>query len=235
MRGRGWRVARGVEPRGGGSFVLTTRTPWDAPAVANAPTEAATKAGRARAATNKEIARWRRVHELLSSTEVPDDIVGFHAQQAVEKWLKSVIASRGEDFEYTHDLHRLLTLANQDQPLPRRGTGRVAGDSVVIGGAGHSSRCLPIVKAAPPHSQGGRRPRPSAERTRTSCLDLRHQIPPVSQSRDAFLNLWRRNPLDSRGLIVVDHFPQALPHPKRRLPGRRGNRFSASLSLGEAQ
>ena len=51
------------------------------------------------------------VYKMAPSSEITDDIVGFHAQQAVEKWLKAVIASRHEDFEYTHDLHRLVMLA----------------------------------------------------------------------------------------------------------------------------
>ena len=37
------------------------------------------------------------------------------AQQAVEKWLKAVIAGRGERFEHTHDLRRLLVLATQGE------------------------------------------------------------------------------------------------------------------------
>lgn len=53
----------------------------------------------------------KAVRAFAASPEISDDIVGFHAQQAVEKWLKSVIAGRGEDFEYTHDLHRLVMLA----------------------------------------------------------------------------------------------------------------------------
>jgi len=28
---------------------------------------------------------------------------------AVEKWLKAVLGSRGIEFEYTHDLHRLIS------------------------------------------------------------------------------------------------------------------------------
>jgi HEPN domain-containing protein len=40
--------------------------------------------------------------------EISDEIVGFHAQQAVAKWLKAVLGSRGVEFEYTHDLHRLI-------------------------------------------------------------------------------------------------------------------------------
>lgn len=45
---------------------------------------------------------------LAPNPEISDEIVGFHAQQAVEKWLKAVLGSRGIEFEYTHDLHRLI-------------------------------------------------------------------------------------------------------------------------------
>ncbi|HEX5928725.1 MAG TPA: HEPN domain-containing protein [Solirubrobacterales bacterium] len=51
------------------------------------------------------------VREFAANTEIADSIIGFHAQQAVEKWLKAVIANRGEDFEFTHDLHRLVNVA----------------------------------------------------------------------------------------------------------------------------
>lgn len=36
-----------------------------------------------------------------------DAIVGFHAQQAVEKALKAILAALGEDFPWTHDLRYL--------------------------------------------------------------------------------------------------------------------------------
>jgi HEPN domain-containing protein len=52
--------------------------------------------------------------ELAGNPDIPDEIIGFHAQQAVEKWLKAVIASRGERFEHTHDLRRLLNLATRE-------------------------------------------------------------------------------------------------------------------------
>jgi HEPN domain-containing protein len=45
---------------------------------------------------------------LAPNSEISDEIVGFHAQQAVEKWLKAVLGVRGIAFEYTHDLHRLI-------------------------------------------------------------------------------------------------------------------------------
>jgi HEPN domain-containing protein len=45
---------------------------------------------------------------LAPNREISDEIVGFHAQQAVEKWLKAVLGFRGIEFEYTHDLRRLI-------------------------------------------------------------------------------------------------------------------------------
>lgn len=55
------------------------------------------------------------VEEFAANPNVADGIIGFHAQQAIEKWLKAVIASRGKDFEYTHDLHHLMVLAEIDE------------------------------------------------------------------------------------------------------------------------
>lgn len=36
--------------------------------------------------------------------------MGFHAQQAIEKWLKAFLAHREVHFEYTHDLRHLVGL-----------------------------------------------------------------------------------------------------------------------------
>jgi hypothetical protein len=47
---------------------------------------------------------------LLAVDGVADAIVGLHAQQAVEKSLKPVLASRAIDFPYTPDLDGLLEL-----------------------------------------------------------------------------------------------------------------------------
>jgi len=65
------------------------------------------------------------MRKLADDGEIPDDAVGFHAQQAIEKWLKAVIASRGEDFEYTHDIRHLIVRAKlepgeADQPFDIR-------------------------------------------------------------------------------------------------------------------
>lgn len=49
--------------------------------------------------------------EALDREErVSDAPVGFHAQQAVEKALKAVIASRDEEFPFTHDIGLLMQL-----------------------------------------------------------------------------------------------------------------------------
>ncbi len=47
---------------------------------------------------------------LHKDERVSGSPVGFHAQQAVEKALKAVIASRGLDFPFTHDLGLLMQL-----------------------------------------------------------------------------------------------------------------------------
>ena len=48
------------------------------------------------------------VAKLFADADVADAVVGFHAQQAVEKALKAVLASRGDDFPWTHDLRHLI-------------------------------------------------------------------------------------------------------------------------------
>lgn len=47
---------------------------------------------------------------LLPVEGVADAILGFHAQQAVEKSLKAVLASADVQFPYTHDLDGLIEL-----------------------------------------------------------------------------------------------------------------------------
>ncbi len=47
---------------------------------------------------------------LLPVEGVADAILGFHAQQAVEKSLKAVLASADVQFPYSHDLDGLIEL-----------------------------------------------------------------------------------------------------------------------------
>ena len=45
-----------------------------------------------------------------------DEIVGFHAQQAAEKFLKAWLVLWGESYPLTHNLARLLTLLQEKTP-----------------------------------------------------------------------------------------------------------------------
>jgi HEPN domain-containing protein len=59
------------------------------------------------------------VREFSGNAEIADGIIGFHAQQAIEKWLKAVMAHRGMPQARIHDLGRLLQLLRDDgAPLP---------------------------------------------------------------------------------------------------------------------
>ena len=54
------------------------------------------------------------LEKLLGDRDVDDDTLGFHAQQAAEKMLKAVLASRGVDYPKTHNLRVLIELLAQD-------------------------------------------------------------------------------------------------------------------------
>lgn len=59
------------------------------------------------------------VERLSPQPDIPDHVVGFHAQQAVEKLLKAVLSHHGVTYGRTHDLGRLLELVRQTQlPAP---------------------------------------------------------------------------------------------------------------------
>ena len=48
---------------------------------------------------------------------IPTEIVAFHCQQAVEKYLKGVLVILGEDPPYIHDLNKLNMFAEKHHPL----------------------------------------------------------------------------------------------------------------------
>lgn len=52
---------------------------------------------------------------LLPIEGVTDAGLGFHCQQAVEKALKAVLAMRGVEFPYTHDLEALVELCEEHE------------------------------------------------------------------------------------------------------------------------
>jgi len=55
------------------------------------------------------------VEKLLPDPESPDEIIGFHAQQAVEKHLKAVLAAAGVRYGYTHQLSQLIDVVREAQ------------------------------------------------------------------------------------------------------------------------
>ncbi len=50
------------------------------------------------------------VEKLIGDPASPDEVLGFHAQQAVEKLLKAVLAAHSVPFRRTHDLVELIDL-----------------------------------------------------------------------------------------------------------------------------
>lgn len=54
----------------------------------------------------------RATRALLSAGEVSDAIVGFHAQQAVEKALEAALAVAGAEFPFTQNLAVLMQLCD---------------------------------------------------------------------------------------------------------------------------
>ncbi len=50
---------------------------------------------------------------LESSSEDLSEAAAFHAQQAVEKWLKALLTYNDVDTPYTHDLTKLLPMLTQ--------------------------------------------------------------------------------------------------------------------------
>lgn len=61
------------------------------------------------------------VRELAGNPEITDEIVGFHAQQAIEKWLKALMAIRGMSETRIHDIGRLLQLLENDGAVLPKG------------------------------------------------------------------------------------------------------------------
>jgi HEPN domain-containing protein len=62
------------------------------------------------------------VREFAGNQEIADSIIGFHAQQAVEKWLKAVTAASGTRHSAIHDIDRLIEIveaAGIEVPLDR--------------------------------------------------------------------------------------------------------------------
>jgi len=62
------------------------------------------------------------VRGFAGNPEIGDSIIGFHAQQAVEKWLKAVTAASGVRHSTIHDIDRLIEIVEAtgiEVPLDR--------------------------------------------------------------------------------------------------------------------
>jgi HEPN domain-containing protein len=59
------------------------------------------------------------VRKVSSDTDIADELIGFHAQQAVEKAMKAVLVAADIEFPFSHDLGLLRDLCKQaGTPLP---------------------------------------------------------------------------------------------------------------------
>lgn len=63
--------------------------------------------------------------KLAPDPEIDDEAIGFHAQQAVEKWLKAVMALHGLEEARIHDLGRLLEILDSAGLDPPPGADRL--------------------------------------------------------------------------------------------------------------
>jgi HEPN domain-containing protein len=73
----------------------------------------------ARVLLSKAVQDEALVRKVGSDTDIADELVGFHAQQAVEKAMKAVLSAKGVRFPFTHDLGILRDLCKQaGAPLP---------------------------------------------------------------------------------------------------------------------
>jgi HEPN domain-containing protein len=52
--------------------------------------------------------------KLIPDLDSPDEIIGFHAQQAIEKMLKAVLALAAVRYRWSHDLVELLDLLRKN-------------------------------------------------------------------------------------------------------------------------
>jgi HEPN domain-containing protein len=55
------------------------------------------------------------IRKVSPDTDIADAIVGFHAQQAIEKLIKAVLAARGVAFMKSHALSYLIGLVEENE------------------------------------------------------------------------------------------------------------------------
>jgi HEPN domain-containing protein len=70
---------------------------------------------RARVLLDRAQADETLVRRVLDDDEIADSIIGFHAQQAVEKLVKAVLSDRGISYVRTHALGYLIDLVERSE------------------------------------------------------------------------------------------------------------------------
>src|SRR5919198_5969738 len=111
---------RRLRSRSGQAMLYATRSPKASFSMSRPEAE------RARALLGRSDADLAAVSALETAEKVPDEIVGFHGQQAAEKLLKAVLAAHGIDFPRTHSLRFLLDLLADHTLEPPRDLHAVA-------------------------------------------------------------------------------------------------------------
>lgn len=76
------------------------------------------RADLARALTQRAGEDLTALRRWAGDEEIADSVLGFHAQQAIEKSLKAVLASRDVEFARTHDLKYLIELLEDEGLSP---------------------------------------------------------------------------------------------------------------------
>jgi len=64
---------------------------------------------------NKDLALAEHTAKTMRPT--PHEIVCFHCQQFVEKYLKAFLVSKGQEPPYIHDLAKLASLCETENPI----------------------------------------------------------------------------------------------------------------------
>src|SRR5919198_3184995 len=98
---------RRLRSRSGRAMLCATRSPKASFSMSRPEAE------RARALLGRSDADLAAVSALETAERVPDEIVGFHGQQAAEKLLKAVLAAHDIDFPRTRSLRFLLDLLDR--------------------------------------------------------------------------------------------------------------------------
>ena len=80
-----------------------------------------TRSDQARLLQRKAAQDLAVLDRLLDDPAIDDETLGYHAQQAAEKLIKSLLALHGHDYPRSHNIGLLLDLlSSHGMPLPER-------------------------------------------------------------------------------------------------------------------